>query len=94
MKLNPASRPWQLQEAKAQFSKVFDKAFTEGPQHVTRHGKDEAVLLPLKEYKRLLGTKGKGASLLQVLRSAPTSLAELDIQRDQNPDRRTPDFSE
>jgi prevent-host-death family protein len=94
MKWNRTSKPWQLQEAKAKFSEVFDKAFAEGPQHVTRHGKDEAVLLTLKEYKRLLGTRRKGPSLLQVLRSAPSPLADLDLRRDQDPDRRISDFSE
>lgn len=30
---------WQVQEAKNHFSEVIDRALTEGPQVVTRHGK-------------------------------------------------------
>lgn len=30
---------WQVQEAKNHFSEVIDRALTEGPQTVTRHGK-------------------------------------------------------
>lgn len=90
------SRPksWQLQEAKAKFSEVFEKAFSEGPQYVTRRGKDEAVLLTSKEYKRLLASTRTRPSLLEVLRSAPSPLTDLDLRRDQDPDRRIPDFSE
>ena len=30
---------WQVQQAKNHFSEVIDRALTEGPQTVTRHGK-------------------------------------------------------
>jgi len=30
---------WQVQEAKARFGEVIDRALSEGPQTVTRHGK-------------------------------------------------------
>ena len=33
------SAVWQVQEAKNHFSEVIDRALTEGPQTVTRHGK-------------------------------------------------------
>ena len=36
---------WQLQEAKAKFSELVQKAIDEGPQTVTRHGKDAVVVL-------------------------------------------------
>ena len=31
---------WQLQDAKAKFSELVQKAIDEGPQTVTRHGKE------------------------------------------------------
>ncbi len=34
------SKNWQLQEAKNKFSQVVDCACNEGPQIVTRHGKE------------------------------------------------------
>jgi prevent-host-death family protein len=44
---------WQLQEAKARFSEFLDASLREGPQIVTRHGKEEAVLVPIAEWRRL-----------------------------------------
>ena len=44
---------WQLQEAKAKFSQLVQKALDEGPQTVTRHGKEVAVLVSAEDYKKL-----------------------------------------
>jgi len=44
---------WQLQEAKQQFSRVVEQARSEGPQMVTRNGKEVAVVLDVDEYRRL-----------------------------------------
>jgi len=35
---------WALQDAKAKFSEVVDRALTEGPQHITRHGRPVVVI--------------------------------------------------
>jgi antitoxin Phd len=44
---------WQLQEAKARFSEFLDAALTKGPQVVTRRGVEEAVLVPIDEWRRM-----------------------------------------
>ena len=44
---------WQLQDAKARFSKFLDTALRKGPQVVTRRGVEEAVLVPIEEWRRL-----------------------------------------
>jgi prevent-host-death family protein len=44
---------WQIQEAKAKFSELVQKAIDEGPQTVSRRGKDVAVVLSADEYRRL-----------------------------------------
>lgn len=44
---------WQLQEAKARFSEFLDAALRRGPQVVTRRGVEEAVLVPIQEWRRL-----------------------------------------
>lgn len=44
---------WQLQEAKARFSQFLDAALKQGPQIVTRRGVEEAVLVPIEEWRRL-----------------------------------------
>jgi len=36
------SEAWQVQEAKNRFSELIDRALTEGPQVITRHGKPVA----------------------------------------------------
>lgn len=49
---------WQLQDAKQQFSRVVEGALTEGPQLVTRNGKEVAVVLDVEEYRRLTSHGG------------------------------------
>jgi len=44
---------WQVQEAKARFSELLEKALAEGPQTITRHGKEVAVVLPIESYRAL-----------------------------------------
>lgn len=44
---------WQVQEAKAKFSELLDKALHEGPQVVSRRGVAAAVLVPIEEWERL-----------------------------------------
>ena len=44
---------WQVQEAKAKFSEVLAKVLAEGPQTITRHGKEIAVIVPIDKYRAL-----------------------------------------
>ncbi len=44
---------WQVQEAKAKYSELLDKALREGPQVVSRRGVAAAVLVPIDEWVRL-----------------------------------------
>jgi prevent-host-death family protein len=44
---------WQLQEAKQRFSEVVRHARADGPQLVTKHGKDVAVVVSIEEFRRL-----------------------------------------
>jgi antitoxin Phd len=44
---------WQLQEAKSRFSEFLNAALEKGPQIVTRRGVEEAVLVPIDEWRRL-----------------------------------------
>jgi antitoxin Phd len=45
---------WQVQEAKARFSEVIEKARAEGPQIITRHGAERAVVLSIEQYRALI----------------------------------------
>jgi prevent-host-death family protein len=48
---------WQVQEAKTRFSELLDRASTEGPQIVTRHGAERAVVLSIEDYRVLASYK-------------------------------------
>jgi antitoxin Phd len=48
---------WQIQEAKTRLSELIDRACTEGPQTITRHGTDRAVMLSIADYKRLVASR-------------------------------------
>jgi prevent-host-death family protein len=75
---------WQLQEAKQRLSEVVRKALEEGPQVVTRHGREAVVVISMEEFKKL---KGSGSDFKQLLRSGP-DLGPLNIVRDRRPARR------
>ena len=57
---------WQLQDAKNRFSEVVDDALTDGPQIVTRHGREVVVILAIEEYRRMKQPKGRLLACLQV----------------------------
>jgi len=44
---------WQVQDAKARFSELLETALKQGPQVVTRRGIEEAVLVPIEDWRRL-----------------------------------------
>jgi len=45
---------WQVQDAKTRFSEVIERARSEGPQTITRHGTERAVVLSIEEYRALV----------------------------------------
>jgi len=72
---------WQLQEAKSKFSELVNKALEEGPQIITRHGDEVAVLLSYGDFNRL---RKPETSLVEFLRSSPLAEEELDLERDRS----------
>jgi prevent-host-death family protein len=78
------SRTWQLQQAKSRFSELVNKALREGPQIITRHGDEVAVIIAYSEFARLQKPQG---SLVDFFRASPLAEVELDIERDRNPAR-------
>jgi antitoxin Phd len=75
---------WQLQEAKARFSEVVERALEGEPQHVTRRGEEAVVVLSHQEYRRLSQAQ---TTLLEALSGAPRG--ELVLGRDQSSVRAT-----
>ncbi len=50
-------RRWQVQDAKTRLSEVIERARSEGPQSITRHGKERAVVLSIEEYRSLVAQR-------------------------------------
>ena len=48
---------WQVQDAKTRLSEVIERARTEGPQTITRHGAERAVVLSIEDYRALAANK-------------------------------------
>jgi antitoxin Phd len=80
-------RTWQVQTAKARFSEVFRLARTEGPQYVTRQGKEAVVIISEEEYERLKNRMVQPKSIVQFFRESPLAGVELDMERDKDTGR-------
>lgn len=78
------SHAWQLQEAKNKLSNLVKRAQEEGPQVITKHGKEAAVVLSVDDYKKI--TKPK-TNLVKFIRDSPLHGLDLDIARDKKPPR-------
>ena len=71
---------WVLQDAKARFSELVRRVRSEGPQHVTVHGRDEVVVIAAEEFRRLRGDKS-GLSLVEAMQSSPHRDIDLAVPR-------------
>jgi antitoxin Phd len=78
---------WQIQTAKAQFSEVFRRARTEGPQRITRQGKEGVVMVAEEQYARLVGKSHQPKRLVQFFRQSPLVGVDLDFERNRDPGR-------
>ena len=79
--------PWQLQVAKARFSELFRRALSEGPQLITRQGKEAVVMISDEQYERLVGKAHQPKNLLQFFRESPLVGVDLDLERDKDEGR-------
>jgi antitoxin Phd len=68
---------WQLNVAKQRFSELVERAQREGPQLVTKYGRDVVVVVSVDEYQRL---KRPRDNLVEFLQSAP-DFDLLDLRR-------------
>jgi antitoxin Phd len=76
---------WQVQEAKQRFSEVLRRAHDDGPQVVTRHGEEIAVVIDMAEYRRLRAHEDD--DFVDFLLTGPRFPDDLDIRRSQEPAR-------
>jgi antitoxin Phd len=80
-------RAWQLHAAKAKFSEVFRLARTEGPQRITRQGKEGVVMISDEQYRRLMVKSHQPKSLVRFFRESPLAGVMLDWERDKDAGR-------
>jgi prevent-host-death family protein len=71
---------WLLQDAKARFSELVRRVRSEGPQHVTVHGRDEVVVIAAEEFRRLKG-EVTGKALIAAMQASPHREIELAPER-------------
>lgn len=74
---------WQVQEAKTRFSELIERARTDGPQTITRHGAERAVVLSIEDYRALAAHK---PDFKAHLLGGP-KVDDFSIERDRDPGR-------
>jgi prevent-host-death family protein len=77
---------WLLQDAKARFSELVRRVHSEGPQHVTVHGRDEVVVIAADEFRRLKGER-TGAALVAAMQASPYRDIDIEPARAPSPVR-------
>ncbi len=83
-----AKMPYNVKEAKNNFSSIIRLAEKGQPQIIKRHDKDVAVIVSIEDWKK---SGGKQESLLEFLQNSPLDLILDDLDnRSQEPVR---DFS-
>lgn len=75
---------WQLQDAKNRLSELVRKARDEGPQVITLHGRDAAVVVSARDYAR---KAGRAESLAEFVRRSPLAGIALEIGRSRDAGR-------
>jgi len=77
---------WIFQDAKARLSEVVRRARSEGPQHVSVHGRDGVVVVAEEEFRRLKG-EVMGTALVAAMQASPSRDVEIEPERARMPVR-------
>ena len=87
----PLPDHWQIQEAKQRFSEMIRAVTSQGPQVITRHGEDIAVVIDVREFHRLTRA---AVNLTDILLGGPKVddsivdvFAEIEAERQADPGR-------
>lgn len=85
---------WTLSDAKNKFSQVFEMALKNGPQYISRHGKENLVLVNTKDFDIIPHSSVQQSDLVTLLLNAPKcqELADLLDNRDRTPYDRHVEF--
>jgi len=69
---------WTVAEAKAHFSEVVETARSKGPQTITRHGREAAIIVSAEEWQRKIKRVG---TLAEFFANSPLRGSGLKITR-------------
>ena len=69
---------WQLQEAKNRFSRLVEQAQHNGPQIVTKHGRETVVIISAEEYRRLIRPE---KDIVRFFQESPLVGEDIDLTR-------------
>jgi prevent-host-death family protein len=72
---------WPIQEAQRKLSELIDRALSEGPQVITRHGVEVVVVMSITQYKSFTASKQRMGDFLL---SSPLHKSGLIIERDRD----------
>jgi prevent-host-death family protein len=75
---------WPMRDAKNRLHELVARAIAEGPQTISRHGKETAVVLSIRDYRRLTRPKG---DLVDFFRKSPMAVLNLEVSRERDPGR-------
>jgi prevent-host-death family protein len=71
---------WLLQDAKARFGELVRRVRSEGPQHVTVHGRDDVVVIAAEDFRRLKGDL-TGEALIASMQASPYRDTDIEPRR-------------
>ena len=77
-----STHTWTVAEAKAKFSELLDKAKSEGPQKITKHGRTTAVIVAAEQWEKKVQRKGTLAEFLAAspLRGSGLKLKPISVR--------------
>ncbi|MEV6276007.1 type II toxin-antitoxin system Phd/YefM family antitoxin [Nocardia sp. NPDC051832] len=72
---------WPLADAKARFSELVDTVEREGPQVISKHGREVVVVVPIDEWRRKSKRQG---SFAEFMATSPLRGADLVVERERS----------
>ena len=76
--MSESPREWTVADAKAQLSRVIDRALSDGPQTITRRGRKAVVVVSAEEWARKTRRRG---NLAEFFAASPLRDSGLKIER-------------
>ncbi|MGA9567626.1 MAG: type II toxin-antitoxin system Phd/YefM family antitoxin [Candidatus Korobacteraceae bacterium] len=73
-----STQTWTVAEAKAKFSELLEKAKSEGPQKITKHGRTTAVIVAADQWEKKSERKN---NLAEFFASSPLRGSGIKIER-------------